>query len=130
MPRTYLQLAACWAATLDGVGHAVRAGGGAGAAREALAWHQKALALRPARAASLAATGLCLALLGREADAAAALHFALAKDPDDVVSLALLEAIVDRLDDALTGELPSEDILNLYLTGTDGDGCEPTFSID
>ncbi|KOB74737.1 putative CDC16 cell division cycle 16-like protein, partial [Operophtera brumata] len=64
--------------------------------------HPKALALRPARAASLSAAGLCLALMGRETDAAAALHAALAKDPDDVVSLALLDAIVDRLDAALT----------------------------
>ncbi|XP_063367392.1 cell division cycle protein 16 homolog [Cydia amplana] len=90
-----------WAATLDALGHSCRKLGQLG---EALAWHERALALRPARAATSAARGLCLALLGRERDAADALHAALAKDPDDVVSLALLDAIVDRLDAALTEE--------------------------
>ncbi|XP_045449323.1 cell division cycle protein 16 homolog [Melitaea cinxia] len=95
------QLSPCWAATLDALGHASRALGRPG---EALRWHARALALRPARAASLAASGLCLALLGRERDAADALHAALARNPDDVVALALLDAIVDRLDAALTEE--------------------------
>lgn len=45
-----------------------------------------------------------MALLARERDAADVLHAALAKDPDDVVALALLDAIVDRLDAALTGQ--------------------------
>ncbi|XP_072929363.1 cell division cycle protein 16 homolog [Epargyreus clarus] len=94
-------LAVCWAATLDALGHAARA---LGRPAEALRWHERALALRPARAASLAARGLCLALLGREPEAADALHAALARDPDDVVALALLDAIVDRLDAALTEE--------------------------
>ncbi|CAH0723965.1 unnamed protein product, partial [Brenthis ino] len=95
------QLKPCWAATLDALGHASRA---LGRPREALAWHERALALRPARASSLAARGLCLALLGRETEAADALHAALARDPDHVVALALLDAIVDRLDAALTEE--------------------------
>ncbi|XP_050349089.1 cell division cycle protein 16 homolog isoform X2 [Nymphalis io] len=95
------QLSPCWAATMDALGHACRALGRPG---EALRWHARALALRPARASSLAARGLCLALLGREPDAADALHAALARDPDHVVALALLDAIVDRLDAALTEE--------------------------
>ncbi|XP_052739862.1 cell division cycle protein 16 homolog isoform X2 [Bicyclus anynana] len=95
------RLAPCWAATLDALGHAARA---LGRPAEALRWHERALALRPARAGSLAARGLCLALLGREAEAADALHAALARDPDHVVALALLDAIVDRLDAALTEE--------------------------
>ncbi|XP_045767268.1 cell division cycle protein 16 homolog isoform X2 [Maniola jurtina] len=95
------QLAPCWAATLDALGHASRA---LGQPAEALRWHERALALRPARAGSLAARGLCLALLGRESEAADALHAALARDPDHVVALALLDAIVDRLDAALTEE--------------------------
>ncbi|CAH2085815.1 unnamed protein product [Euphydryas editha] len=95
------QLSPCWAATLDALGHASRA---LGRPDEALRWHARALALRPARAGSLAARGLCLALLGRERDAADALHAALARDPDHVVALALLDAIVDRLDAALTEE--------------------------
>ncbi|KAJ8724594.1 hypothetical protein PYW08_016068 [Mythimna loreyi] len=90
-----------WAATLDALGHVSRA---LGRPADALAWHERALALRPARAATLAAIGLCLALLGRERDAADVLHAALAKDPDDVVALALLDAIVDRLDAQLTEE--------------------------
>ncbi|XP_034828682.1 cell division cycle protein 16 homolog [Maniola hyperantus] len=95
------QLAPCWAATLDALGHASRA---LAQPAEALRWHERALALRPARAGSLAARGLCLALLGRESEAADALHAALARDPDHVVALALLDAIVDRLDAALTEE--------------------------
>ncbi|KPJ13126.1 Cell division cycle protein 16-like [Papilio machaon] len=75
-----------------------------GETRAALRWHERALALRPARAASLAARGLCLALLGRTRAAADVLHAALARDPDDVVALALLDAVVDRLDAALTDE--------------------------
>lgn len=71
---------------------------------EALRWHRRALALRPARPSTLTALGLCLALLGREREAADVLHTALAKDPDDVVALALLDSIVDRLDAALTGQ--------------------------
>lgn len=90
-----------WAATLDALGHAYRA---LGRPREALVWHGRALALRPARPATLCAMGLCHALLGRERDAAALLHAALAHDPDDVVALALLDAIVDRLDAQLTEE--------------------------
>ncbi|XP_039750884.1 cell division cycle protein 16 homolog [Pararge aegeria] len=95
------RLAPCWAATLDALGHASRA---LGNPAEALRWHERALALRPAKAGSLAARGLCLALLGRETEAADALHAALARDPDHVVALALLDAIVDRLDAALTEE--------------------------
>ncbi|XP_064072461.1 cell division cycle protein 16 homolog [Vanessa tameamea] len=95
------RLGPCWAATMDALGHASRA---LGRPAEALRWHARALALRPARASSLAARGLCLALLGREAEAADALHAALARDPDHVVALALLDAIVDRLDAALTEE--------------------------
>ncbi|XP_026727220.1 cell division cycle protein 16 homolog [Trichoplusia ni] len=91
----------CWAATLDALGHVSRV---LGRAREALQWHERALALRPARAATLAAVGLCLALLGQERRAADVLHAALARDPDDVVAHALLDAIVDRLDAALTEE--------------------------
>ncbi|XP_075976350.1 cell division cycle protein 16 [Anticarsia gemmatalis] len=90
-----------WAATLDALGHVYRA---LGQPAEAARWHSRALALRPGRAATLAALGLCLALQGRERDAADVLHAALAKDPDDVVALALLDAIVDRLDAALTEE--------------------------
>ncbi|CAK1579084.1 unnamed protein product [Parnassius mnemosyne] len=95
------QLHPRWAATLDGLGHASRA---LGEPRAALRWHERALALRPARAATLAARGLCLALLGRARAAADALHAALARDPDDAVALALLDAVVDRLDAALTEE--------------------------
>lgn len=90
-----------WAATLDALGHVSRA---MGRPADALRWHRRALALRPSRGATLAALGLCLALLGRERDAADVLHAALAKDPDDVVALALLDNIVDRLDAALTDE--------------------------
>ncbi|CAK1543833.1 unnamed protein product [Leptosia nina] len=90
-----------WAATLDGLGHVSRV---LGRPTEALRWHERALALRPARSASLAAKGLCLALLGRETEAADALHSALARDPDNVVAIALLDAIIDRLDAALTEE--------------------------
>ncbi|CAH2234431.1 jg6108 [Pararge aegeria aegeria] len=100
MDQTH-NLAPCWAATLDALGHASRA---LGNPAEALRWHERALALRPAKAGSLAARGLCLALLGRETEAADALHAALARDPDHVVALALLDAIVDRLDAALTEE--------------------------
>ncbi|XP_049870885.1 cell division cycle protein 16 homolog [Pectinophora gossypiella] len=95
------QVSARWAPTLDALGHACRQ---LGQPAEALQWHERALALRPGRASTYAAMGLCLALLGRETEAADALHSALAKDPDDVVSLALLDAIVDRLDSALTEE--------------------------
>ncbi|CAH3928155.1 unnamed protein product [Pieris brassicae] len=90
-----------WAATLDCLGHVTRR---LGRPAEALRWHERALALRPAKANSIAARGLCLALLGRETEAADALHSALAKDPDNVVAIALLDAIVDRLDAALTEE--------------------------
>ncbi|XP_013192931.1 cell division cycle protein 16 homolog [Amyelois transitella] len=90
-------LDARWAPTLDALGHAARALGRAG---EALSWHSRALALRPARAASLAAAALCLALLGRPADAARSAHAALARDPDDVVAHTLLDAILDKLDAA------------------------------
>ncbi|XP_063893882.1 cell division cycle protein 16 homolog isoform X1 [Helicoverpa armigera] len=95
------EVPARWAGTLDALGHACRALGRPG---EALQWHGRALALRPARPSSLTASGLCLALLGRERAAADVLHAALARDPDDVVALALLDAIVDRLDAALTEE--------------------------
>ncbi|CAG4933828.1 unnamed protein product [Parnassius apollo] len=95
------QLHPRWAATLDGLGHVSRA---LGEPRAALRWHERALALRPARAASLTARGLCLALLGRARAAADALHAALARDPDDAVALALLDAVVDRLDSAFTEE--------------------------
>ncbi|XP_026330294.1 cell division cycle protein 16 homolog [Hyposmocoma kahamanoa] len=99
------EVSARWAPTLDALGHACRQ---LGQPAEALQWHERALALRPGRASTYAAMGLCLALLGRETDAADVLHTALAKDPDDVVSLALLDAIVDRLDSALTEEeIPS-----------------------
>ena len=94
------QVSPRWAPTLDALGHVSRALGQPG---EALRWHERALALRPARSATLAAIGLCRALLGQERDAAEVLHAALAKDPDDVVALALLDAIVDRLDSELTG---------------------------
>ncbi|XP_037296987.1 cell division cycle protein 16 homolog [Manduca sexta] len=92
---------AAWAPTLDALGHASRA---LGRPEEALRWHERALALRPGRAASLAAAALALALLGREPAAADALHAALAKDPDDAVAQALLDAILDRLDAQLTEE--------------------------
>ncbi|XP_041968467.1 cell division cycle protein 16 homolog [Aricia agestis] len=95
------QLESCWAATLDALGHASRA---LGRAAEALRWHEQALALRPARAASLAAAGLCLALLGREARAADCLHAALARDPDHAVAAHLLDAVMDRVDSALSEE--------------------------
>ncbi|KAJ2947255.1 hypothetical protein O0L34_g16964 [Tuta absoluta] len=95
------QVNARWAPTLDALGHSCRR---LGHPQDALEWHERALALRPGRASTYAAMGLCLALLGRETEAADALHSALAKDPDDVVSLALLDAIVDRLDAALTEE--------------------------
>ncbi|KAM3966973.1 LOW QUALITY PROTEIN: cell division cycle protein 16 [Aphomia sociella] len=87
-------ISARWAPTLDALGHAMRA---LGLVREALAWHARALALRPGRARSLAARGLCLALLRRERDAARALHHALARDPDDVVAHALLDAVIERM---------------------------------
>ncbi|CAH2040199.1 unnamed protein product, partial [Iphiclides podalirius] len=95
------QLQTRWASTLDGLGHACRA---LGEPRTALRWHELALALRPAHAPSLAARGLCLALLGRARNAADALHAALARSPDDVVALALLDAVVDRLASAHTEE--------------------------
>ncbi|XP_059054574.1 cell division cycle protein 16 homolog [Achroia grisella] len=98
------QLGARWAATLDALGHATRALGGR---REALEWHERALALRPTRARSHAARGLCLALLRREREAARALHHALALDADDVVAHALLDAVIDRLDvDSQDEEIP------------------------
>ncbi|CAH0673846.1 unnamed protein product [Spodoptera exigua] len=100
-PASDQEVSPRWAATLDALGHACRA---LGRPREALGWHGRALALRPARAGTLCAMGLCQALLGRERDAAALLHAALAHDPDDVVALALLDAIVDRLDAQLTEE--------------------------
>nr|XP_037867436.1 cell division cycle protein 16 homolog isoform X2 [Bombyx mori] len=95
------QLNVRWAATLDGLGHASRALGGAA---EGLQWHERALGLRPRRGASHTARGLCLALLGRAAAAADALHGALALDPDDVVALALLDLVVDTLDRHLAEE--------------------------
>ncbi|CAG9580060.1 unnamed protein product [Danaus chrysippus] len=95
------QLNPCWATTLDALGHVNRV---LGNPSEALQWHERALALRPARASSLAAKGLCLALLGREPEAADTLHAALARDPDHVVAIALLDAIIDRLDAQLTEE--------------------------
>ncbi|OWR42612.1 cell division cycle protein 16 [Danaus plexippus plexippus] len=94
------QLNPCWATTLDALGHVNRV---LGNPSEALQWHERALALRPARASTLAAKGLCLALLGREPEAADTLHAALARDPDHVVAIALLDAIIDRLDAQLTG---------------------------
>lgn len=90
-----------WAATLDALGHVYRA---LGHPSEALRWHERALALRPARSSTLTAMALCLALLSRERDAADALHAALAKDPDDVVALALLDIVIHRIDRALTDE--------------------------
>ncbi|OWR46148.1 Cell division cycle protein 16 [Danaus plexippus plexippus] len=95
------QLNPCWATTLDALGHVNRV---LGNPSEALQWHERALALRPARASTLAAKGLCLALLGREPEAADTLHAALARDPDHVVAIALLDAIIDRLDAQLTEE--------------------------
>ncbi|XP_045496560.1 cell division cycle protein 16 homolog [Colias croceus] len=97
------QLKPCWAATLDAIGHAVRA---LGSPSEAATWHARALALRPARGASLAARGLCLALSGQTAPAADALHAALAKEPDNVVAAALLDAVVERLDLLNEEEVP------------------------
>ncbi|KAJ0177638.1 hypothetical protein K1T71_006511 [Dendrolimus kikuchii] len=96
-----MKLSPRWAATLDALGHACRV---SGQPLEGLQWHERALALRPGRPQTYAAIGLCLALLSREAEAAHFLHTALAKDPDDVVSLALLDAIMDKVDAALTDE--------------------------
>ncbi|XP_052758160.1 cell division cycle protein 16 homolog [Galleria mellonella] len=98
------EVGARWAPTLDALGHAWRALGAAG---EALGWHARALARRPARGRSHAARGLCLALLGRRRAAARALHRALAADPDDVVAHALLDAVLDRLHD---DHAPDEEI--------------------
>ncbi|KAL0881404.1 hypothetical protein ABMA27_001272 [Loxostege sticticalis] len=99
--RDISQLSSRWAATLDALGHTSRR---LGRPAEAVGWHGRALTLRPARGATLAGLGLSLALLGRETDAAGALHAALARDPDNVVALALLDAIVDRLSLQLTEE--------------------------
>ncbi|XP_053605725.1 cell division cycle protein 16 homolog [Plodia interpunctella] len=89
------ELDARWAPTLDALGHAGRA---LGRPNEGLTWHTRALSLRPARPQTLAAQALCLALLGRDADAARAAHAALARDPDLVVASTLLDAILERLD--------------------------------
>ncbi|XP_028174316.1 cell division cycle protein 16 homolog [Ostrinia furnacalis] len=92
--REPAQLSSRWAATLDALGHTSRR---LGRIDDAVSWHGRALALRPARSASLASLGLALALQGQEIDASSALHAALARDPDNVVALALLDAIVDTL---------------------------------
>ncbi|GBP65636.1 Cell division cycle protein 16 homolog [Eumeta japonica] len=94
-----------WAPTLDALGHACRKLGRPG---EALNWHEKALSCRPGRASTYTAIGLCLALLGRSTAAADALHTALAKDPDDAVALGLLDAIVAKLDAAVTNFIEEE----------------------
>lgn len=83
-----------WATTLDALGHTVR---NLGRPEEALSWHSRALSLRPLKASSLTALGLCMAKTARLSAAAETLHAALAKDPDDAPASSLLEIVIEQL---------------------------------
>ncbi|VVC94301.1 unnamed protein product [Leptidea sinapis] len=80
----------CWASTLDALGHACRR---LKCYHEAEYWHERALALRPARAESLAGLALALALQGHVARAGDVLHAALAREPAHGVAAGLLERL-------------------------------------
>ncbi|XP_050677760.1 cell division cycle protein 16 homolog isoform X2 [Leptidea sinapis] len=91
----------CWASTLDALGHACRR---LKCYHEAEYWHERALALRPARAESLAGLALALALQGHVARAGDVLHAALAREPAHGVAAGLLERVLDTHDAELTAE--------------------------
>lgn len=95
-----------WHALLDNTGHACRKNG---KYAEALHYHQRALACRPARGPTYAAMGLCLALMGSTEKAIDVFHSALSRNPDDAFSMTMLTYLIDQFADFGEGD---EDIPN------------------